>query len=88
MKIGTIVNVSVIVTNAGNCPEQAQVILDGTINYHSVQGIAIAPGTTQTKVFSYPVPVRLSVTLTASAPLGGDVTPANNSDTETYPTTI
>jgi hypothetical protein len=82
------VGVMVVVTNAGNCTDSALVTLTGTINYSASQGATVAPGASQTLVFQYPVPVRLNVTLTASAPLGGDVTPANNSDTKTYPTTI
>ena len=88
MKVASFVKISVIVTNAGNCVETGSVTLSGTINYFSRQAITVAPGTSQTLLFDYTVPVRLEVTLTASAPLAGDVTPANNTDTKTYPTTV
>jgi hypothetical protein len=86
--IGRIANVSVIVTNAGNCSENARISLSGTINYSDVQNTSVSVGQTKTVVFQYPVPVRLEVTLTANGPLAGDVTPANNSDTKTYPTQV
>jgi hypothetical protein len=88
MKVASFVKVSVIVTNAGNCVETAIVTLSGTINYVSQQTTTVAPGGSQTLLFDYTVPVRLEVTLTANAPVAGDATPANNSDTKTYPTTV
>jgi hypothetical protein len=88
MKVASFVKISVIVTNAGNCPETAIVTLSGTINYVAQQTTTVAPGGSQTLLFDYTVPVRLEVTLTASGPVAGDVTPANNSDTKTYPTTV
>ena len=88
MKIGNTVSVMVVVTNAGNCKDSALVTLSGTITYSASQGTTLAPGASQTLLFPYTVPVRTSVTLTASAHLSGDATPANNSDTKTYATTV
>jgi len=88
MKLASFVKVYVIVTNAGNCAETATVTLSGTINYEAQQITTVVPGGSQTLFFDYTVPVRLEVTLTASAPVAGDATPANNSDTKTYPTTV
>jgi len=53
-----------------------------------VQNAALAPGTSQVLNFTYNVPLALQVTFTASAPLGGDSAPANNTATHTYPTTV
>jgi hypothetical protein len=88
MKVASYVKVSVIVTNTGNCVETTSVTLSGTINYFARQAITVVPGTSQTIFFDYTVPVRLEVTLTASAPSAGDATPANNTDTKTYSTTV
>jgi hypothetical protein len=38
--------------------------------------------------FSYNVPLALQVTFTATAPLSGDSVPANNTASQTYPTSV
>ena len=92
LKIFSNVNVPVTVTNAGNCPENAHVTLSAqaglTQGVVGVQNAALAPGSSTVLNFSYNVPLALQITFTASAPLGGDSVPANNTATRTYSTTV
>ncbi|WP_447975112.1 DUF7948 domain-containing protein [Nitrospira sp. Kam-Ns4a] len=90
-KIMTVVQVRVVVTNVGTVAEPVRVTLSGTINYSAAQTVTVPAGSSVTLLFDYPVPVRTEVTLTATAELApglADATPANNSDTKTYPTTV
>ncbi len=88
--IGTIVPVTMVVTNVGSVAEAVRISLSGDINYYAVQNVTVAAGGSSSVVFDYPVPVRLQVTLTASGALSpglADATPANNSETKTFSTT-
>jgi len=88
-KIGSTVKVSVVITNVGNATETVRVTLTGDINFSAVQNVTVPAGASATAVFDYPVPVRPSVTLTATGQIGAaDATPANNSETKTFSTTI
>ncbi len=90
-KIMTVVQVRVVITNVGTGAEPVHVTLSGTINYSAAQNVTVPAGSSVTVLFDYPVPVRTEVTLTATAELApgiADATPANNSDTKTYPTTV
>jgi hypothetical protein len=91
-KIGSFIKVNVVITNAGNVSEGVHATLSGTINYNSAQNLSVPAGGSRTVLFDYAVPVRLEVTLTASCQLTtsglGDATPANNSQTKTFRTTV
>jgi len=91
-RVATIVQVRVVVTNVGTVAEGVRVNLTGTINYDAVETVVVAPGASLTVLFDYTVPIRLEVTLTATGELTtpgvADATPANNSETKSFSTTL